>query len=140
MKTDAEMLARHYLNTALWADVPEGTRPRLTKQAIQKATRFAWEFLEIIGPEALAQLEADPEYGAHPDCGNDRPHLAAAGHDLWLTSQGHGAGFWDRGLPDDLSDTLCAASRRFSGVYLEFYRGWVYLHGAGSLSIERSAP
>jgi hypothetical protein len=23
---------------------------------------------------------------------------ASAGHDFWLTRQGHGAGFWDRGL------------------------------------------
>lgn len=25
---------------------------------------------------------------------------AEAGHDLWLTENGHGAGFWDRGLGD----------------------------------------
>ena len=27
------------------------------------------------------------------------------GHDFWLTSQGHGAGFWDRGL-GEVGDTL----------------------------------
>lgn len=30
------------------------------------------------------------------------------GHDLWLTSAGHGVGFWDRGL-DDLGDRLTKA-------------------------------
>ena len=30
------------------------------------------------------------------------------GHDFWLTSQGHGAGFWDRGL-EELGDTLTAS-------------------------------
>ena len=137
MKTDAEILARHYLVAALWADAPEGTTPRPTKQATEKARRIAWEFLEIIGPDAVARLEAHDGYGSHPDCGSDRPHLAAAGHNLWLTSQGHGAGFWDRGLPDDLCDALCDAADRFSGIYPEFYRGWMYLHGTGPLSLGR---
>lgn len=34
-----------------------------------------------------------------------------AGHDFWLTRCGHGAGFWDRGLPDNLGDELSDASR-----------------------------
>lgn len=35
--------------------------------------------------------------------------FSLAGHDLWLTSQGHGAGFWDRGL-GELGDKLSTAS------------------------------
>ena len=31
------------------------------------------------------------------------------GHDLWLTRNGHGAGFWDRGL-GDAGDTLTQAA------------------------------
>ena len=34
-----------------------------------------------------------------------------AGHDLWLTAQGHGAGFWDRGHPKEIGDALSAASK-----------------------------
>lgn len=31
------------------------------------------------------------------------------GHDLWLTINGHGAGFWDRGMPTgDALSRLCA--------------------------------
>lgn len=30
-------------------------------------------------------------------CASDM--VAQAGHDFWLTSQGHGAGFWDGGWP-----------------------------------------
>lgn len=137
MKTDSQILARHYLIAALWADSPEGTNPRATRQAQHKAESIAWQFLEIVGPDAIAALEARSDYGAHPDCGNDRPHLAAAGHDLWLTSQGHGAGFWDRGLPDELSEQLCDAANRFNRIDPEFYRGWLYLHGTGPLSLER---
>lgn len=44
-----------------------------------------------------------------------------AGHDLWLTSQGHGAGFWDRGLGEvgqELSDQ-CGFGKPFSEQYVE---------------------
>lgn len=33
-----------------------------------------------------------------------------AGHDFWLTRNGHGAGFWDRGL-GDVGDKLSEAAR-----------------------------
>lgn len=36
---------------------------------------------------------------------------AQAGHDFWLTRNGHGAGFWDRGLPDDIGDALTQAAK-----------------------------
>jgi len=34
------------------------------------------------------------------------------GHNLWLTSAGHGVGFWDRGL-DELGDRLTEASKKW---------------------------
>lgn len=40
-----------------------------------------------------------------------------AGHDFWLTRNGHGAGFWDRGL-GDLGDRLSDASKVYGGVDL----------------------
>lgn len=33
------------------------------------------------------------------------------GHDLWLTRNGHGVGFWDRGYPVALGDALTRAAR-----------------------------
>ena len=33
------------------------------------------------------------------------------GHDLWLTSQGHGVGFWDRGL-EELNERLTQACQQ----------------------------
>lgn len=40
-----------------------------------------------------------------------------AGHDFWLTRNGHGAGFWDRGL-GDLGDKLTTKAESFSSVGL----------------------
>jgi hypothetical protein len=42
-------------------------------------------------------------------------HLDQAGHDFWLTRNGHGAGFWDRGL-GKLGDELTKAAKSFGGV------------------------
>ena len=35
------------------------------------------------------------------------------GHDFWLTRNGHGAGFWDRGYPAELSKVLTQGSKSF---------------------------
>jgi hypothetical protein len=40
-----------------------------------------------------------------------------AGHDFWLTRNGHGAGFWDRGL-GTLGNRLSAAAKVYSGCDL----------------------
>lgn len=45
-----------------------------------------------------------------------------AGHDFWLTRNGHGAGFWDRGL-GELGDRLSEASKLYGSVDLTVYRG-----------------
>lgn len=40
-----------------------------------------------------------------------------AGHDFWLTRNGHGAGFWDRGL-GDLGEELTAMSKPYGECFL----------------------
>lgn len=75
-----------------------------------------------IAPETLAQMQADCDDFA----GN--PEVAAllaesglsdeqAGHDFWLTRNGHGAGFWDRGL-GDIGDKLTAITKPYGSVDL----------------------
>lgn len=138
--TDAEILAKHYVIAAIWADAPEGTHPREPKATTQKANRLAWEFLEMIGPAAIELCKRAYEsrgYGDHPDCGSDRPWLAAMGHDLYLTSRGHGVDFWDRDtLRGKHRNHLTACAEKFGGIYPEFYRGWLYLHGSGPFSLK----
>ncbi len=36
------------------------------------------------------------------------------GHDFWLTRNGHGAGFWDRGYPDNIGERLTALAKPYS--------------------------
>ena len=44
---------------------------------------------------------------------------ANIGHDFWLTSQGHGAGFWDRDIDTELEKQLTKISQTYSfNVYV----------------------
>jgi len=38
------------------------------------------------------------------------------GHDLWLTSKGHGAGFWDKNILPEIEALLTTASKKFEDV------------------------
>lgn len=123
---NTELIAKHYLIACIWADCPEGTNPRATKQAIEAAKHTAAEFVKLAGP-LLDELREYPEYWAHPDCGG---HLEAAiGHDLYLTSAGHGVGFWDRDLGElgDKLSAICGWNKPISEPCPQFYRGWLYL-------------
>lgn len=131
MKTiNVETMAKHYLNAAFWADKPEGTNPRVTKQALKIAKNTCWQFSEmIIKSNLFDELSKYPEYWQHPDCNG---HIEAAiGHDLYLTSAGHGVGFWDRDtIPRELGEklsALCGWRKPIPEPEVNFYRGWMYL-------------
>lgn len=69
-----------YLECAAWADAPEGCGISEFSEEAKKAAREECEdFLAYEGVEAMIG-------------GN----YSQAGHDFWLTRNGHGAGFWDR--------------------------------------------
>lgn len=57
------------------------------------------DFIERAGLEARAHWNAD-----------------SAGHDFWLTRNGHGTGFWDRGVPD--GQELTRICKEWRGVDL----------------------
>lgn len=125
-----DSMVRHYLIAALWADSPEGANPRITKQAIKSAKRDCMTFCQNVGYELLDEviLRHTDGYGQHPDCGKDFPVFAAMGHDLWLTRNGHGTGFWDREelKVDNLGEKLTKIARNLGEANCEFYRGWFY--------------
>jgi hypothetical protein len=56
-------------------------------------------------------------------CERDGYDSQRAGHDFWLTRNGHGAGFWDRSELEagDLGDKLSTIARRFGSC--DLYRG-----------------
>lgn len=130
-----QTIAQHFLIAAIWADAPEGAKPRATAKAQKQAEAVAREFIAGCPDLFEAAMKAEG-YGSHPDAGSPE---AAFGHDLWLTLNGHGVGFWDRTeleipirgsqLGDLLTQHCHNSSFRdlYSNGRLYFYRGWVYI-------------
>jgi hypothetical protein len=85
-----------------------------------------------ISPETLAKMVSDCEvfqrenlehiekgFGGHDTANNeDFSCYGRAGHDFWLTRNGHGAGFWDGDWPESVATILTDSSKRFGVVDL----------------------
>jgi len=70
-----------------------------------------------IAPESLARAVADCAafQTLHADAIGDC--ASQAGHDLWLTRNGHGAGFWDGDWPEPAATELTAAAHCYGESY-----------------------
>lgn len=108
-----------YLETALWSSTDE-TGMHLDRNFD----------IDDIAPETLAQMIADCEafQAAHYEliiaegsclrCGPDYDEVGHAGHDFWLTRNGHGAGFWDGHWELAAGETLTKAAAAYREVDL----------------------
>jgi hypothetical protein len=54
-----------------------------------------------------------------------------AGHDFWLTREGHGAGFWDGDWPEPMGKNLTALSKKFGEANIYVDGGKVYQMSRG---------
>lgn len=78
----------------------------------------------MIAPEGLAQIVTDCARFQQENAEllvkfEDRyKPMEYAGHDFWLTRNGHGAGFWDRGI-GDVGDALADSARAYGEAYVE---------------------
>lgn len=80
-----------------------------------------------LAPETLAKMTADCEafQAANGELLTDENLLNGrttvdqrAGHDFWLTRNGHGAGFWDGDWEETAGKLLTAASKKFGECHL----------------------
>lgn len=125
-----QTVAKHFVIAAVWADAEESTNPQIPHKTDRIAFDVCKAFIDAnneLFNEAMKR--ADDGYGSHHDAGSAE---AAFGHDLWLTSQGHGCGFWDReeldadNLGQRLTDALDAFQKTIH-IDSEQYRGWFYI-------------
>lgn len=105
-----EQAQRAYITCALWSSTDEDGQ---SLDADYTADDIAAESLEQMREDVAAFLETAWETDL--DLGPIEPEQI--GHDLWLTRNHHGAGFWDRGL-GDLGDALAALAHPFGESYL----------------------
>ena len=93
---------------------------KLTRAAVKDIAADCDKFLSTIMPDGcFAQQWIDRASELH-NYSEER-----AGHDFWFSRQGHGVGFWDRGL-GELGDGLDTVAKSFGEAYPEVYRNWIY--------------
>ena len=97
-----------YIECALWSSVDFETERPLDDD---------FDITDI-HPETFTQMVEDCKYfqESHLDVIED--NLERAGHDFWLTRNGHGAGFWDGGWPDEIGSRLTEASKAYGPMDL----------------------
>jgi hypothetical protein len=125
-----EVFLHGYLVCALWSSNDEsdasGGQPMdlnydvddIAADSLQRMRADALAFYTDNAAD-LARYVEDPSTADRvARCAGEGGPWAFAGHDLWLTRNGHGAGYWDRGLADDLGDRLSAAAKALGGCDL----------------------
>lgn len=114
---DLDKFTQQYLETALWASTDDDDEPLDAQYDI-----------DDFAPEAIKQAKAETarfqteNKKSLLEAGNDSEN----GHDFWLTRNGHGTGFWDRGYDEDIEEKLTAASEAFGET-------WIYVGDDGKL-------
>jgi len=106
---------RGYITCALWSSTGDDDQPL---DSTHDESDLAGETLQAM-KDACAKFMADNEkdldaYAQNRAIPRDAQFSESdcAGHDFWLTRNGHGVGFWDRGL-GELGDRLSAAAEAF---------------------------
>lgn len=102
----ADVTSAAYIECALWSSTDEDGTPLDDSEAGY-----------VLSDEAIAQMKADmADFLGYLEREGiewaDHISFEMMGHDFWLTRNGHGAGFWDRGL-GELGDKLTAAAKTF---------------------------
>lgn len=104
-----------YIQTALWSTMDDRTVGSPLDDNYGP---------EDLAPETLAAMRRDCEAFVHANADDidawegQGDADARAGHDFWLTRNGHGAGFWDGDWPEPQASRLTAASEVAGEVYL----------------------
>ena len=112
-----EDILEHYLIAALWSSTDENGQPLDDNYSIDDIDT---QCKELASNEITCWLQycnelrlIDPFIEHYND---SVQHIEARlGHDFWLTRNGHGAGFWDRGL-GQLGNQLTTATKTFGSV------------------------
>ena len=110
-ETEIDAFTVAYIKCALWLSNDEST----PSGGVPLDENYS---AEDLAPDTLAEIIADCA-AFQRDNATDLSTIASsqAGHDFWLTRNGHGAGFWDRGL-GELGERLSEAARKCGEVNL----------------------
>lgn len=95
-------LAAAYIECALWASTDDHGNPLDDNYNVND-----------LAPCALATMLAECDRFERENAKDINGDLERAGHDFWLTRNGHGAGFWDGDWPPEEGARLTEAAQSF---------------------------
>lgn len=116
-----------YIEAMFFTECEHGTDAESHDPETQSALHGDCGFFDL-APDTLERIKADCERFQEVNRETLESAYATgydesqAGRDFWYTRNGHGVGFWDRGL-GDIGDTLDAAC----GWRTDFPTVWAYL-------------
>ncbi len=109
--TKLDTFTTQYLETAMWSTNDESND--------QGGDPIDANYsLSDFSPEALKSAIRDCNKFQEENGDDIASDLSGAGHDFWLTRNGHGAGFWDGDWPEPAAKRLTKASKAFGSVDL----------------------
>lgn len=118
--SNVEAMQRGYTTAALWTDClpSEGDGETGGRKGLEPTPELVARDQDLCA-RFLSADTADCEVYAETVTSGDGDPWGTLGHDLWLSSHGHGAGFFDReGVPEDVREQLqrVASSDPFDDV------------------------
>lgn len=129
---ECDKFTRAYIECALWSSTDDEGDPldanhstdELPQETLAAMVKDCQEFQATHEKLLSAAYTLSADYDASTDKARGKIQsnydASSAGHDFWLTRNGHGAGFWDRGLRaigDSLAAT-CGHGTKWPGVDL----------------------
>lgn len=138
-----EELTRAYIEAALWSSTDNSIEPGGPSHPDSNGgdpldKNYS---IEDLAPSCLLAMKRDCEKFVAENSKDilaalvsykraDQQSLTHVGHDFWLTAAGHGCGFWDGDLPEELGERLTEASKKFHSTDLYVGDdGMIYLAG-----------
>jgi hypothetical protein len=127
---DFEAFVRGYVVAALWSSGGPDEEPHacenlsdifsvddISPECMESMRKDCLGFVQANLSDLMAYVQACLEGDRIGYDGTDGEPEDWAGHDYWLTRNGHGAGFWDRGL-GPLGERLSKAAEVYGSVDL----------------------
>ena len=103
MKSELEQFVDAYIEAALWSSYDDNDDPL--------DDNYDRDSIEL---ETLNKMERDCKIFFDVNYEDIKSNISLAGHDFWLTRNGHGCGFWDGDWPEEIGDRLTEAAEQFS--------------------------
>jgi len=103
---ELEQFKQAYITCLLWSECDDNDEP----------LEYNYDESDF-SPAFKAQIDSDCEKFFTANYDLIKSNIENAGHDFWLTRNGHGAGFWDGDWPEH-GDTLTTACKEFKEVYV----------------------